>query len=465
MLVALKDAGATDRPDMILTASYAVPGDKKPPVRDASIVVSGGRIAAVGTQADHASLARLAITCRRFEDAVILPGLVNAHSHLEYTLAGPATTLRDFPAWLSDLARQSRQVPGQQWQASSRHGAALMLKAGITSVGDIMTRGHSVHAIAGAGLHGNVYVEYTGGHQAGWEDQLRGLARRVGDAARSAGPPGQSGIRLGISPHAPYSVSASAARAVLKLAHENDWPIATHLAESAAEIDFLAHGTGEIAEETKILLSDIAPGWRGGDPLAYAASSGYLSAGRDEPRPLLIHCTRLPVSDVSRLAAAKVAAVLCPRSNAMLSNGEPPVAALAACGIPLGIGTDSLASNASLDLFPELRLLRDIWHRQDPSAAPAAIDSRLLAMATAEGADALGLLDQIGTITPGKRADFTVVELPPDLADQPHRLISAIINHAQAGSVIATFTDGMCRYHRDRDGTNAHPGAGGGEGA
>ncbi len=440
-------------------------------IRDALVAIRGGRIAAVGSQAAMRSVAAAAGQQLDFGQAVILPGLVNAHTHLEFTHGGPirpaGSGRNEFATWITDLVAWSRRTPVSARLASARTGAAMMLQAGITCVGDIASRGQGVQAMVESGLHGTAFCEFVGGYpedpRYDLEPQLTGLRQRVESAIALVGEPMSSGhgrgIRVGVSPHAPYTVSAAALLAVSGLARQHGWPVAAHLAESGAELDFLANGNGDIAKFMGTVLGldgPLRPAVLGAGPLAYARAGGLLPEAEDSdgPEVLLVHGAQLNPCDVTRLSASGVALALCPRSNELLSVGaQAPVAPLARAGLALGVGTDSLASNTSLDVLGELRALRDNWAYQQPDADADLVAHRLLRMATVEGATALGLDDELGSVTVGKRADLAIF----DLRSAAHKyktgpetgLARTIVDELDAGAVIATFTDGQCRYQRD----------------
>jgi 5-methylthioadenosine/S-adenosylhomocysteine deaminase len=448
--------------DLVISAAWALPCDGGPPLRDAVVAVRGGRITAVDTREQIGHVTASAAEVIDFGSALILPGLVNAHSHLEYTHAGPITRQdgRTFTGWIAELMAWSRAAPSADRLASARAGAKAMLRGGITCVGDIVTRGQGLRAMVDAGLHGVAFFEFVGGYPV---DNDTTLAARLDDLLERAeaasmlidGLPGAApGIRLGISPHAPYTVSEAALRRVTTIARRNGWPLACHLAESAGELEFLAHGTGEVADFMGGVLSlgrPLQPEVSRHRPVAYAEAGGLLAAParrQDRPNTLVIHGAHLSQEDVVRLTRADVSLVSCPRSNELLSAGaEVPIRHLAQAGLRLGLGTDSLASNTVLDLFGEMRALREIWSRQDPRVDPDQAALRLLSMATCEGAAALGLQNELGTLTEGKRADLAVTDLPDTAGGSA--LATAVVEQLHAGAVRATFTEGICRYHRD----------------
>lgn len=422
------------------------------------VAIRGGRIIAAGARTMFGYLTPTAVRRIDFGRAVILPGLVNAHAHLEYTHAGPIAGdgRRDFARWIAELVAWSWRISPDARLASARAGAEAMLRAGMTCVGDIVTRGQGAQAMAESGLHGVAFCEVVGGYPA---DDPPDFTARMSDlidraSAAAARVPGR--IRVGVSPHAPYTVSETVLRQVTSLARARGWPLACHLSESTAEAEFLAHGTGELAEFMGEVLSlgrPLRPEARRGSPLDYAAAGGLLpgpAGPQGEPGMLLIHGAHLKPPEIARLAAAGAAVVMCPRSNELLSVGaQVPVGPLARSGIVLGVGTDSLGSNTGLDLFAELRALRDLWTRQEPGTDRDQMAERLLHMATAEGAAALGLAGELGSLTAGKRADLTITDLPP--ARITSGLVEAVVGGLDAGAVIATFTDGCLRYQRDAE--------------
>jgi cytosine/adenosine deaminase-related metal-dependent hydrolase len=434
-------------------------------VTDALLGVRDGRIAVVGKRADLVGVSKRAATRLDFGAAVILPGLINAHTHLEFTHAGPlpaAGHAVEFTAWISEVTAWSARTPPPKRLASARAGAAAMLRAGITSLGDIVSRGQGAQAMVETGLHGVAFLEFTGGYPA---DNTSDLTPRLIDlasrakqlAARASSLPRPGGVRVGLSPHAPYTVSVTALRKVIETARAHSWPVACHLAESAAEVEFLRDASGPLAVFMGNVLGlgrPLGPELRGQRPLDYAEAGGILDdvAPRREkgvPDTLFIHGVHLSGQEMARLASTPgTAVVLCPRSNEFLSVGaQAPVALLATTGIPLGAGTDSLASNNGFDMFAELRALHDIWIRQEPGADKAAMAHRLLRIATVEGARVLGLAAEVGTLTPAKRADLTIIKLPSTGNDR--NLVPGIVASSTADDVLATFTDGQCRYRSD----------------
>lgn len=434
---------------MLITAGCALPMDGRPPIADAAVLTAGARLVAVGPRREV--LARPDAAGHERRDfgagAVLLPGLLNAHIHLEYTHLGPLAAPTPFFPWLRGLSDWSGARAEEDWGASAADGADACLRGGVTCLGEIVTRGEGVAAMAARGLHGVAYVELFGARGADFAPRLARFDERVARVREIVDAAGDPGLRVGLSPHTPYTLSGAAIGAVVARAHEAGAPLAIHVGESPGEAELLASGTGPIADwlvtaggETP--LEPFRAGGYGLSPLAYAATQGVFRPGHPA---LVVHAVHLDGDDVAALARHGAAVALCPRSNDLLCCGEAPVATLLQAGIPLGVGTDSLGSNRDLDLFNELRALAAIVRRQEQRAGrpvdEGALARRLLALATAEGARALTLDAELGTLTPGKLADLAVVALDGD--DDPYR---AIVERASAADVRCTMTSGRVVY-------------------
>jgi len=431
---------------MLLTMALALPMDG-PPIRDAAILVAEGRIVAVGGRAEVAALPEARDVERRdFGDAVALPGLVNGHIHLEFTALGPLNAPEAFHPWIRGLVAWSQGQTEDDWRASTVAGARASLAAGVTCLGEILTRNYGLATMRDLGLRGTAYLEFLGGRRATLAEELARFDARLADArailADGDAPPA---LRLGLSPHTPYSVTGPAIGAIAGRAHDADLPLAMHLAESPDEVAFLHDGTGAIADFLRTAEPDGSPretyraGGYGIGPVEHVAAHGLFRTGHPT---LIIHGTQLTDTEIATLRDEGAAVVLCPRSNELLRCGAAPVAALLASGVTLAIGTDSLGSNEDLDLFNELRALASLARAQGVTDE-AALARRLLALATIEGARALALDAEVGSLTPGKLADLAILDLPAALDDDPYR---AILAEGGAARVRCTILGGRIAY-------------------
>ncbi|MBI3891078.1 MAG: amidohydrolase family protein [Candidatus Wallbacteria bacterium] len=364
------------------------------------MLVADGRIAAVGPvgaiESSHPSL--------DLGNAVLLPGLVNVHSHLECSLLrGFGDDLELFP-WVRRLtALKYTVMEPADFEVASLLGAAELLRAGVTCTADCSDNGLAVlRGLAVSGLRGRVYQEVFGPSAADVPASLAGLAAKL-DLLQTERPAGR--VDVGISPHAPYTVCAELFGACAELGRARGMPLAVHIAESPAEVSLIRDGAGPIAEA--MAARELPWSARGTSPVRYLRDLGLLDLAETLQ---LIHCVHIDDDDVDAMAAARVGIAHCPRSNAKLGNGVFPAAALADARLRLGIGTDSSASNNALSVLEELRftaLLQRAVERTPHASSAAA----LLELATLGGARCLGLESAIGSIDPGKQADLAAFSL------------------------------------------------------
>ncbi len=361
--------------------------------------IEGGRVLAVGpAQADrHADV--------DFGDAVILPGFVNAHTHLELTgLRGKVPPRGSFIDWIVSLAGQHPRLGDPLARRESvRAGIRESLAAGVTAVADIGADEMALEEWTGAPLNVVGFLEVLGmgpKRLAVHETALRladeYLERTKAQTTQSAS------AQIGLSPHAPYSTDTSVYRAVIEWAGRTGGRVTTHLAETREEHQFLADGTGpfrDLLERFGLWDGSFEP--PGCSPVEYAARLGLLRPKKG-PAPLA-HVNYVSDTDLDLLARSGASVAYCPRSHAFFGHEPHRYQEMLAHGINVCIGTDSLASNQTLSVLDEIRHLA----RTDPQAG----HETLLQMATLNGASALGLADRIGSLAPGKRADFVVVPL------------------------------------------------------
>jgi cytosine/adenosine deaminase-related metal-dependent hydrolase len=369
-----------------------------PPVEDGALLTEGGRILAVGRHGDLAAAHPRAVAVD-FGDAVIMPPLVNAHTHLELTdfpqwsaAAGDGAGPADFVDWVMHLVRVRRAVAVADLRDALAAGLARSLRAGTGAIGDILTTLPAVAAYAGTPLRGRVYAEVLG------IDAGQVATRLAEVGVWLATPPGPA-LDWGLSPHAPYTLNAATLAQVLDLARSRCLPLATHWAESAAELDFLEHAAGPLRRLYQ------AAGW---SAPAQSQGAGVWLAALPQGT-LLVHGVHMSAAAIEAVAVAGLHLALCPRSNQRFGAARAPVAACRRAGIQLALGTDSLASSPSLSVWDELAFA---WR----CFAGALDPLDWLEIATAGGAAALGLDGQMGRLTPGLEASFQVVAVPAGAA-------------------------------------------------
>lgn len=368
-----------------------------PPVRDGAVSETNGRVLAAGP-ADQVR-AGLGPHHTVEHRGVLMPGLVNAHAHLQYgpgfaDLAGAGLP---FPRWIAELTARRARTGDGTWLAEARASAGLLLATGTTCVADVVS---NLAALPGRGpLAGISYVEAVGADDAVWADRER---ERVHDGLRRArAAPGDGAA--GLSPHSPYTLGPRVFAEVVRLARGEGLRLHPHLAESQAEVQYIGLGTGPIAEAWQRLGLDMDHRPAGLSPARYLDTLGGLG-----PDVHVAHGVHLDAADRLLLRERGTPVALCARSNAALRAGRAPVAAYRAEGSPVAVGTDSLASGPDLDLLAELRALRDLCLAQGSPAA--GLDRWLVEAATVGGARALGLAGTVGELVPGARADLAVVQ-------------------------------------------------------
>jgi 5-methylthioadenosine/S-adenosylhomocysteine deaminase len=354
-----------------------------PPIPDGAVLVDGDRVAAVGP--DHAIPHPPEATPLDFPDAVLVPGLVNTHTHLELSHVAGRNPESGFVPWIRRIREIKDATPPAEFQRSAELGVRDAWARGITTVADTGSSGAVFAALVRLGGRGVAYHEVFGPDPARAEAMQADLAAAVGRLRRLA----SDRVRLGVSPHAPYTVSDRLYRMVAEYARRESLPLAVHVAESPEETALVRDGAGPFADA--LVARGIGVQARGISPVAHLAGLGVLS-----PDSLCIHCVHVDAADIARLTDAGAAVAHCPRSNAAHGHGRAPVAAMRAAGLRVGLGTDSVVSVADLDLWAE-------------AAAAGFAGEAALRAVTLDGARALGLETEIGSIERGRAADLAVL--------------------------------------------------------
>ncbi|OLE15272.1 MAG: hypothetical protein AUG20_03025 [Gemmatimonas sp. 13_1_20CM_3_60_15] len=367
----------------------------QPPIENGTVVESDGRITYVGPR-DGAPAA----DDYELGDSVLLPGLVNTHTHLELTAMRGFLEDLDFADWIDKL-RQSRNeiLDASLLLDSAKLGIVEGLEAGITTYADTCSSGAALEAMRELNVRGIMYQEVFGPDPSRCEAAMADLTRLldVFEAQQT------ELVTLGVSPHAPYTVSDPLYAAASKLAVKRKLPLAMHIAESAAEEDIVARGEGPFADRWRMRGIEVKK--RARSPIALLDKHELL-----QPGSLLIHCVRVDDNDITIIARRGCSVAHCPASNAKFGHGVAPLLPMIAAGIPVGIGSDSVASNNRMDILDEARLAvlvhRGVSRKHDAFGAHQA-----LALATLGGARALGLDDKIGSLEVGKEADLAAFKI------------------------------------------------------
>jgi 5-methylthioadenosine/S-adenosylhomocysteine deaminase len=367
----------------------------RPPLENATVVEHEGCIVFVGARPDAP-----AGTDVDLGDVALLPGLVNAHTHLELTVMRGFLEDLAFRSWITRLTRARRAaLTPDALVESARAGIAEGLLAGVTTYADTSDSGAPFRAMRQMGVRGIAYQEVFGPDPALCTASLAGLRGKI-DALR---PDETSLVHVGASPHAPYSVCDALFEATAHYAMAEGLPVAIHIAESEDESRLVQHAVGLWADNHRQRGIPTVP--RGATPIRMLERTGVLDA-----RPLLIHCVRIDGEDIAAIAGHDCAVAHCPASNAKLGHGIAPLFDLLEAGVRVGLGSDSVASNNRMDLLDEARLAilmqRASLRRHDVVTASAALE-----LATLGGARALGLDREIGSLDVGKAADLAAFPL------------------------------------------------------
>ncbi len=367
----------------------------RPPISDGTVVEHRGRIAYVGKRSGAPDGTDVDLG-----DAALMPGLVNAHTHLELTVMRGFLEDLDFRSWLFRLTRARREaLAPEALLDSARFGIAEGLLAGITTYADTNDSGAPFHAMLDMGVRGISYQEVFGPDPAQCAESLAGLRAKVDALRREATPL----VRAGVSPHAPYSVCDALFEGTAAFAIKDGLPVAVHIAESADESSLVQHALGGWADSHRSRGMEVVP--RADSPIRLLERVGVLDA-----RPLLIHCVRVDGGDVGAIAQHDCAIAHCPASNAKLGHGIAPLTEFLRAGIRVGIGSDSVASNNRMDLLDEARL-GVLMQRARTAQFNVITASEALELATLGGARALGLESEIGSLDVGKAADLAAFPL------------------------------------------------------
>jgi 5-methylthioadenosine/S-adenosylhomocysteine deaminase len=409
-------------------------------IQDGAVVVQRDRIVFTGpADAVRAHPVYTNASATHFGRAAILPGLVNAHSHLELTVMRGFLEDLPFRDWILKLTRAKyQQLTPDDLLASALLGTAEALRAGITTLGDTADSDSAFVALRRCGLRGIAYREVFGPDRADAEAGLDGLKGKIDTMRQSE----TSLVRVGVSPHAPYTVSPDLFERVARYAIADSLDVCIHAAESEAESLLLERGEGDFARG----LSERGIAWttpRVGT-IRYLERLSVLEAA-----PLLVHCVRVDDDDLDLIARTGSRIAHCPRSNAKLGHGTAPLQRMLARRIPVGLGTDSVASNNRCDLLGEATF-GCLLHRAGGASFTRPSASQMLRLMTLGGAEALGLSDQIGTLEPGKQADLTVVDLKHSHTAPVHDPAAAILFSATSSDVVMTVVAGKVLYENGR---------------
>ncbi|CAB4930992.1 unannotated protein [freshwater metagenome] len=409
------------------------------PIREGAVAVEAGIVVAVGPAS--AVLAACDSTALvRDWSGVLIPGLVNAHTHLQYTSYGDlAAGDLPFPQWIEEVIRRRGSTTDADWAESAAAGAQMLLSTGTTSTADDVTDQPAIAPVGDSGVGGISYLELFGYDDAHWPQGRAALEQRLDHA-----PPGRE---LGTMAHAIYTLDPAPFADIIAMGRARGMRSQIHLAEADSETQFVATGSGPSADTARAAgwdFSLVRDGGAGVSPTRFVADLGCLT-----PQIHVAHGVHCNAADRALLRVHATTVALCPRSNAILQSGVPPIADYLRENSPIALGTDSLASSPSLDLLDEVRAAFDVARAQGYHNADLAV--RLLYAATYGGARAMGRhlaiegvgdnagLAPYGALYPGAQADFAVMGVAPKVGSP----VDAVVF---SGHCVATVLAGSVVY-------------------
>jgi len=422
----------------VYVASHLVP-DASKEYSPGAVAVADGTVVATGSPADVERRIPAGFDRRDFPGLVIVPGLVNAHSHLSIPrLAGREGTLSPsslpFVDWILRVIEWKRNAPPGEFRRNVEAAAREAISGGTTAVGEIA--GPDIAAYASLPLRSRVFVEGIG-----FTPEVAGIVLssveealgRIEGFSRTGGR-----IAPGISPHTLYTCGPGLLRSLAQLGERRRIPLALHLAESPAEMAFLASGEGEVSTRLYPAVGKDVSFFRGlGEPIpAYLRRAGILREGL-----VLVHNVHLARTEIDDLRAGGASFVLCPRSNEAHRNGSPDVTHFLEAGTPVALGTDSLGSVTTMSMWEEMRVAAGLYRGDLPREE---VGRALFRAATENGARALGLSS--GRLLPGVPADFAAVDLPGGRNGEG--ICSRLVDRGEAKQVRLTVIAGERMHER-----------------
>ncbi|MGI8836270.1 MAG: amidohydrolase family protein [Pyrinomonadaceae bacterium] len=427
----------------IYSAQWIVPVSS-PAFADGAIAVSDDRITAVGTRETLVEQFPEA-EVRDFGPAVIVPGLVNSHSHLELTAMRGflENEESDFFAWLRKLtvARLERMTT-DDLNVSAQWGACEAVRAGVTCVADASdTAFESMKALRAVGLRGIVFQESFGPEPHLAQENFAKLQTKISQLREIQTPL----LKCGVSPHALYTVCGPQLEMIAQFAIDENLPLTMHAAETLMEVSLVREGRGAFADGLKNRGIEWQP--PAVSPIQYLKQHGILAT-----RPLLAHCIHVDAEDIATLAETQTRVAHCPKSNSKLGHGVAPLLRFLEQGIAVGLGSDSVASNNVCDLIEEARyaLLLARSHGAESAAACDLSAQDVLQLATQGGAHALSWQEQMGKLKSGAQADFAVVSLAGGHQLPTYDPVRTLIFSSGARDVVSTVVAGREIYRDGR---------------
>ena len=430
---------------MLLVARYVIPVSA-PHIENGAVLVRDGSIAAVGSASKLKTLFPDE-PVKDFGLAALMPGFVDAHTHLEYSAMRGLINDAPFAAWKLHIASKEKLFTDEDWDDSALLGGLEAVRSGITTVADITSTGASLRAVQQIGLRSIIYREVGTMERQEIDAVLEKAFSDIADWRHKA----TSLQKIGIAPAALYSCHPQIFQEVANYAMDGT-PVAMHLAGSRDEYEFIRYGSSPFSvhsmEQERGYGIDVPP-WlaTGTTPVRYVLNWGIFNV----PNLLAIHCVQVDDEDIEKLVDYDVHIAVCPRCNAQLGMGVAPLMKFRKEGLTVGLGTDSPAATDATDPFAEMRTGLLIQRAtQSRSSFLKATD--MLELATLGSARALRIDNLVGSLEEGKRADIIAVDLSRSSQAPTHDPAQAVLYTAHPGSIMMTMVEGEILF----DGTHRH---------
>lgn len=429
---------------MLLCAQYILPITADP-ILFGAILVRNGKIRDIGS----AEMLRLRYPDEEVHDygtAALLPGFVDTHTHMEYSVMRGVVHDQPYANWLIQLKKKESLMTSNDWCDSAVFGGLDALSSGVTTVADSTGTGASLEAVQKLGLRGVVYREVGAADKSRVNDVMRSAER---DIDRWMGKVDSSRVTVGVAPHSIYLCHPLVYKRVSEMAG-SDLPVSLHLSASREEYRFVMYGSSPfVAYEEGFSRGYVEiPPWlpTGVSPVRYALNWGAFEAGNI----MAVHCVHVDADDIAILRDNDVSIAVCPRCNAQLGMGVAPITEYDRLGMRVGLGTDSPAATDSTDMISEMRIGMLLRRATSQDSSDFVTAQQMLEMATIGGARALRMDDRIGSLEIGKKADIIAIDIAGSMHPSTDDPVSAIVNTASGQDVCMTMVDGKVLYEQDR---------------
>ncbi len=428
---------------MLLCAEYVLPITAKP-IRQGAILVRNGYIRDVG-EADMLKLRYSDEEVIDYGMAALLPGLIDLHTHLEYSVMRGMVHDVPYTTWMNSISEKSLKMDIADWCDSAILGGLEALSSGITCIADITSTGAAAWAAQDLGMRGVIYRRVGAADKRRIDFAMRGAENDIAHWREEVDP---ERITIGIAPAAMYSCHPSVYKRISEFSRHENAPLAMHLAGTREEYNFIKYGSSPFSVHSMDAERGFVevPPWlpTGTTPVRYALNWGAF----ESDNVMAIHCVHVDETDIQKLREYDVAVAPCPRCNAQLGMGVAPVNEFLHAGLRMGLGTDSPAATDTTDMLTEMRIGMLVQRAVDLGAF---LDSTtILEMATIGGARALKLDNKIGSLDVGKCADIVAVDLSSSYQTATADPISAIVNTCSGPDVIMTMIGGKVLYEHNK---------------